>query len=38
LPFVSIDAGYESACGVKTDGTLACWGDNSEGELSPPLP
>src|SRR5207253_2635523 len=23
-------------CGVKTDGTLACWGDNGFGQASPP--
>jgi hypothetical protein len=24
------------ACGVRSDGTLACWGDNTGGEASPP--
>jgi alpha-tubulin suppressor-like RCC1 family protein len=25
--------GYEGGCGVKTDGTLWCWGDNSDGQV-----
>jgi alpha-tubulin suppressor-like RCC1 family protein len=24
------------ACGLKTDGTLACWGDNGFGQSTPP--
>jgi len=24
------------ACGVRTDGTVACWGDNTYGEATPP--
>jgi alpha-tubulin suppressor-like RCC1 family protein len=27
---------YEQSCGVKTDGTVACWGDNGKGEATPP--
>jgi Regulator of chromosome condensation (RCC1) repeat len=23
-------------CGVRTDGTLACWGDDSAGQSTPP--
>ena len=23
-------------CGVKTDGTVACWGDNTYGQATPP--
>ena len=23
-------------CAIKTDGTLACWGDNDDGQASPP--
>jgi alpha-tubulin suppressor-like RCC1 family protein len=30
---VAISAGYEDACAVLTDGTLQCWGNNTEGEL-----
>ena len=29
----SVGAGAFHSCGVKTDGTLACWGDNSSGQL-----
>ncbi len=30
--FTQIDAGYQSNCGLKSDGTLACWGDNTYGQ------
>jgi VCBS repeat-containing protein len=30
----SVDAGDFHSCGVKTDGTLACWGSNSSGQLN----
>jgi len=29
--FVSVSAARELACGVRTDDTVACWGDNSKG-------
>ena len=32
----SVDVGGLHACGVKTDGTVACWGDNSVGQATPP--
>jgi alpha-tubulin suppressor-like RCC1 family protein len=32
----SVSAGDTHGCGVRTDGTLACWGDNSSGQASPP--
>jgi VCBS repeat-containing protein len=28
-----VDAGGNHSCGLKTDGTLACWGSNSSGQL-----
>ena len=31
--WAAIDTGYLSSCGIKTDGTLWCWGNNSSGEL-----
>ncbi len=34
--FTSIDAGYEHTCGVKTDGSVACWGNDADGETTPP--
>ena len=33
---VSISAGYDHTCGVRTDGSLACWGKNDSGEATPP--
>jgi alpha-tubulin suppressor-like RCC1 family protein len=34
--FTEISAGSLHTCGVKTDGTLACWGKNDSGESTPP--
>ncbi len=34
--FTQISAGSLHTCGVKTDGTLACWGKNDSGESTPP--
>jgi len=34
--FVSISAGEEHTCGVKTDGSVACWGNNDDGQATPP--
>ena len=28
--------GHYHTCGLQTDGTLACWGDNDYGQASPP--
>jgi putative Ig domain-containing protein/Regulator of Chromosome Condensation (RCC1) repeat protein len=30
----SVDAGGSHSCGRRTDGTLACWGDNTYGQIS----
>src|SRR5437660_3056454 len=32
----SISAGTFHTCAVKTDGTVACWGDNGSGQARPP--
>jgi alpha-tubulin suppressor-like RCC1 family protein len=32
-PAVWVTAGYEHSCAVLYDGSLWCWGDNSEGQL-----
>lgn len=33
LRLVSIDGGFDHACGVSADGNAFCWGDNDDGEL-----
>ena len=35
--FTQVSAGFFHTCGVKTDGTLACWGSNFVGEANPPV-
>lgn len=37
VTFVSVSAGSDHTCGVKSDGTVACWGANTYGESSPPI-
>jgi hypothetical protein len=34
--FASVSAGYHTTCGLRTNGTVTCWGDNSSGEDTPP--
>ena len=34
--FSAVSAGGAHSCGVRTDGTLACWGSNVDGQASPP--
>ena len=34
--FISVSAGKWYTCGVKTDGSVACWGSNDEGQAEPP--
>jgi len=34
--FSQVSSGQFHTCGVQTDGTLACWGDDSFGQASPP--
>jgi alpha-tubulin suppressor-like RCC1 family protein len=36
LRVVHVSAGYEHTCGVRTDGSLACWGGNYAGQATPP--
>ena len=36
LRFVAIDAGSHHTCGLRTDGTIACWGYNGYGQSDPP--
>jgi alpha-tubulin suppressor-like RCC1 family protein len=33
--FSSISVGDDYACGVRTDGSVTCWGDNSYGQGTP---
>ncbi len=32
----TISAGEDHTCGIKSDGTLACWGRNDYGQSTPP--
>ena len=32
-----ISAGTEYACGLRADGSVTCWGDNSYGQAVPPV-
>jgi hypothetical protein len=34
--FTQVSAGCFHTCGVKADGTLACWGRNEDGQATPP--
>src|SRR3972149_11536404 len=33
LKFISVTAGSIHSCGLVTDGTVSCWGDNDGGQL-----
>ena len=35
-PFVAVEAGWEHTCGLLTDGAVACWGWNDEGQADAP--
>ena len=34
--FTALDVGSGHSCGVRVDGTVACWGDNASGESESP--
>ena len=34
--FVSVSAGSHYTCGVRTDGSIVCWGSGEEGRATPP--
>ena len=34
--FVKLASGFDHTCGLKGDGTVLCWGDNSYGQINPP--
>ena len=34
--FTEITAGFGHACGVRQDGGISCWGNNDEGQATPP--
>jgi hypothetical protein len=36
--FTSVSAGGQHTCGIKTDGTLVCWGANNLGQINIPIP
>ena len=35
-PFQTVAAGWSHSCGIRTDNSLACWGDNSGGQSAAP--
>ena len=35
VSFASVDAGQDHTCGVKSNGEVACWGANDEGQTTP---
>ena len=35
-PTPSVSAGWAHTCAVDADGSVGCWGDNAEGQASPP--
>lgn len=32
--FINVSIGYDHGCGIKKDGTIVCWGDNTYGQTS----
>ena len=36
VQYASVSAGEEHTCGVKTDGSVECWGWNQYGASNPP--
>lgn len=34
--FTSVTAGHGFSCGIRPQGSIVCWGDNSEGQLQAP--
>ena len=34
--FTALDAGDQHSCAVRTNGTIACWGNNEHGQADPP--
>jgi alpha-tubulin suppressor-like RCC1 family protein len=34
--FQQVAAGFGHACGIKSDGTITCWGSDDDGEATPP--
>ena len=32
----SVDAGEQHTCGLRTNGTIACWGSDGFGQATPP--
>ena len=34
--FTEVSAGYDHSCGLRSDGTILCWGNGRNGETEPP--
>lgn len=35
-PVAAVSAGNSHSCGIKADGSVACWGDNGYGQTNTP--
>jgi alpha-tubulin suppressor-like RCC1 family protein len=35
-PFDTVDLGYNHGCAVRSDGSVACWGNDMSGQLDAP--
>ena len=36
VKFTTVDAGVDHTCGIVTNGLIECWGDNRDGQATPP--
>ena len=36
VTFSAVSSGWNNTCALRTDGSVACWGDNGDGQSDPP--